>query len=323
MIPVRILGTGSALPKRIVTTRELAERAYPDREAAAMVERTGIESRRFLGPGESAASLGVEALKAALAAAHLEARQLSRILFVSSSGGDHRIPATANGVLGELGLDGSCDAFDLNNSCAGFLSALDVAARSVATGMPFVAVVSAETFSRHTAPDGRRAYLILGDAAAAVVLGAGRPGEGILASRLRNTAALRGKMQHPLPDRPDGKHIVFDVSNEELGENALASIRENTASVLAAAGLRPGEFEWFLPHQPNGRMLEFVTGTMGVPASKLVPVVREIGSVGSAAIPFSLDRLMRERPVKAGDRILMATVGAGTAEGAMVYRVAP
>lgn len=323
MIPSRILGTGSAVAGRRVSTTEIAERAWPHRDPAEAVRKTGIDTRHWLGPRDTASGLAASALREALAASGLAAADLRRIVLVTSTGGDHRIPATVNRLAAALDLDDTCDGFDLNNSCAGFLSGLDVAARSVATGLGPVAVVAVETFSRLIAPSEPRAYLILGDAAAAVVLGPGRPGEGIVASRLRTTAAMREHMQHPLPGDPEGKPIVFDAPSDALARNAASCIRRSAEAVLAEAGLSRQDIAWFLPHQPNGRMLEAIADAAGFPADKLVPVVREIGSVGSAAVPASLDRLMRTRPVRPGDHILMASVGAGTAYGAILYRVAP
>src|SRR4029079_12129923 len=90
------------------------------------------------------------------------------------------IPATANAVLDGAGVPSTCDAFDVNNACMGFLSAFDVAARSVATGRHPVAVVTVETLSRYVRPEAPRPYLVLGDAAAAIVMGEAANGEGIV-----------------------------------------------------------------------------------------------------------------------------------------------
>src|SRR6202044_3554236 len=122
-------------------------------------------------------------------AAGLAPEALRRIILVTSSGGDVIGPATANAVVHALGLDDRCDAFDLNNACMGFLTAFDLAARCVATGLGPVGVVAAEMASRFIRPDAARPYFVLGDAAAAAVLGAGRRGEGILGSFLSNDGA--------------------------------------------------------------------------------------------------------------------------------------
>jgi 3-oxoacyl-[acyl-carrier-protein] synthase-3 len=325
LIPVRIAGTGSAVPPRTVATSEVVARAFPDSDAAARrqtEEKTGIATRHWVEPGATAAALGAEALGRALAAAELPATELRRIIFVSSTGGDHLVPATAHDVAGLLGLDESCDAFDMNNSCVGFLSALDVGARSVATGLGPVAVVATEIFSRQLSPEGPRAYVVLGDAAAAAVLVPAAEG-GILSSHLRSSARLRGKMSMSLPGTAGSRPFHdFDARNRELTESALHCFRRSTGAVLATAGLGMGEIDWVVFHQPNGNLLRALLEALEVPPEKTVSVVEEIGSVGSASVPSALDRLLRTRPVRPGQHILLASVGAGTAYGALLYQVA-
>ncbi|NTX07596.1 ketoacyl-ACP synthase III [Myxococcus sp. CA051A] len=320
MIPVRILGTASLQPGPAVTTEELCARV--GRDATEVLRKTGIRSRHFAPPGTKAADVAAEALHGALVAAGLEAKALRRIFCVSSMGGDVTTPATANRVAAALGLSGSCDAMDLSNACMGFLSAFDLAARSVATGLGPVGVVSVELLSRTTTPDDPRPYLVLGDAAAAAVLGAGRPGEGVLGVALGNDGSLPTDVVLENP-HATGKpeRMRFLTPSKEMTRVALDALLRAARTVLEEAQVALRDVEWVLTHQPNGRMLEVVLDAMGVEAARGVRVVDTVGSVGSASLPTSLDRLWRTRPVKAGDRVLMVGVGAGVAHGAVLYRV--
>jgi 3-oxoacyl-(acyl-carrier-protein) synthase III len=324
MIPVRLLGTGSVLAGRRVDTLELAARAMPKRNAEEIARRIGISTRYWVEPGTTAASLATEALRRALESSGCQAKDLRRIIFVSSNGGDTLSPANAHAVTAALGLDDTCDGFDLSNACTGFLSAFDLAARSVATGLGPVAVVAAETFSRHLSADVPRSYLVMADAAGAVVLGEGRPGEGILASHLRSSSDVRGQVTvtHPtFTGKPST--IEFDATYDALADSAVNRMASSSRTVAAAAGVPIGEVEWFLPHQPNGRIMELLVERLEINPARTVPVVDEIGSVGAASIPVSLDRLFRRGGVKAGDRLLLTAVGAGTGYGALLHRVAP
>lgn len=322
MIAAGLLGTGAALPSRRVSTEELLAVALPHRDPVEMARRIGIQARYWLGPGESAASLGARALGEALAAAGLPAAALRRLIFVSSTGGDHLIPATANTVAEQLGLDDSCDGFDLNNSCAGFLTALDLAARSAGTGLGPVAVVVSETFSRYVGPERPRPFLVLGDAAAAVIVGEARaPGEGLLAAHLRNSSALRGRMTTAHPGVTRGEELIdFVPSSEELTQSALQAIDGSARAVLAEAGVAAGAVDFWLPHQPNGEMLGRIVSGLGVEEQRLVPVVGEVGSVGAAAVPLSLHRLVTSGRLRGGERLLLAGVGSGTAYGALLWQ---
>jgi 3-oxoacyl-[acyl-carrier-protein] synthase III len=321
---VRIAGTGHAVRGPAIATGELVRRAFPASDAAARrqtEEKIGITTRHWVDDETTAAALGAEALEQALAAAQLEARDLRRIIFVSSTGGDHLVPATAHDVAGLLGLDDTCDAFDLSNSCVGYLSAFDVAARSVATGVGPVAIVAVEIFSRLLSPEGPRAYVVLGDAAAATVLTPAEVG-GVLSSHLRSSARLRGKMTMALPGTRGARAFHdFDARNRELTDSALQCFRASTGAVLEEAGVTMPDVDWVVFHQPNGPLLRAVLDDLGIPASKTVTVVEDVGSVGAASVPTALDRLLRTRDVQTGQRLLLASVGAGTAYGALLLEV--
>jgi 3-oxoacyl-(acyl-carrier-protein) synthase III len=319
---MRILGTGTHLAGRLVTTAEIVADRMPGKDPAEVEARIGIATRYWASPGTQAADTGAAALRQALEAAGMAARDLRRVIFVSSTGGDMLIPGTAHFVCGRLGLDDTCDAFDVNNSCAGFLTALDLAARSVATGLGPVAIVSSEIFSRYLPKDKLRPYLVMGDAAAAAVIGPGREGEGLLAVSLASEGLLRERVTMEHPGRIDHPTFLqFDATYAELTENAAGAMMKSTRRVLDEAEVAIEDLEWVLPHQPNGRMLGIILDMMHVPHERTVPVVNEIGSVGSASIPMALDRLFRSGRVRAGDRILLTAVGAGTGYGSVLYRV--
>jgi 3-oxoacyl-(acyl-carrier-protein) synthase III len=324
LLSVRISGTSSVLPGPAVSTAELVERVTPRRDAARTEERTGISSRHFAVPGTSATELAALAIRKALAAAEMSADELARIIFVDSPRGDTLIPANANLVAAELDLEGTCDCFDLSNACMGFVSAFDVAARGVATGLGPVAIVASELGSRFITPEDPRPYLVLADAASAAILDRGRPGEGVLGWSLRNNgkAGTEATLAHAgITGKTET--IRFGATNERMTELAVQAIKQRAAEVLTRSGLDLDDIDWVLPHQPNGAMLEIFVRVLGLDREKVVPIVHEAGSVGAASIPLSLDRLLRTRPVRPGQRILMIGVGAGLSSGAILYQVAP
>jgi 3-oxoacyl-(acyl-carrier-protein) synthase III len=321
MMNVRIQGTGSALPGRRRTTAEVVAEAWPARDPDEMTRRLGISHRHWVGPDESDAALASEALGRALAAARCQAGELRRLILVTSTGGDHLHPATANDVAARLGIDDSCDAFDLNNACNGFLTALDLAARSVVTGLSPVGVVAVETFSRYLTPRLPRPYVVMGDAAAGLVLGTGAEGEGILASFLRNSGHLRGRMNAPHPARTGQPGTIeFGASSDELTAGAVRALATGARAVLEASGCGFGDVAWFIPHQANARIASELMPLLPMPADRVLSTLDAVGSIGAASIPYTLDRLMSTGGLRAGDRLLMSAVGAGTAYGAILYR---
>ncbi len=324
MIPVRICGTSSFLPGRPRSTAEMA--AQVGRNPAAVERKTGIRFRYLMDDDDPAtcAQLGARALTAALAMAKMPATELRRIIFVSSTGGDQLVPATANKVAALLGLRGSCDGFDLNNACMGFLTGFDLAARSVATGTGPTAIVIVETGNRErlATPAEPRPFLVMGEGVAAVVLDSPKSGEGLLATHLSNDGTLPSGLVLPHPIRT-GKPARFDfpLTNRDVAIAALAGLLHATENLVRDSGLALADIDWVLPHQPNGTMFREIVEALGIDPARTIPVAEEIGSVASACIPISLDRLLRTRKVRAGSKILMLGIGSGVSRGALLYQV--
>ena len=322
MMPARILGTGSALPDRKVSNEEVADMVELPISSGDIYKMCGIESRYWVERGSRSAQLGAKALRRALQVAGIEATDLRRLIFVNSSGGDWAGPATANDVAAELELSGQCDCFDINNACTGFLTALDVGARSLMTGLGPIGIVVSEILSDIIDPADPRVFLIMGDAAGAVVLGEGHPDEGILGLDLRNDPSF-GQTAYIEHSRWSGNQqpLRFNITNTDMIDGAIELLVETSHKALEEAGLSMSEVEWVLPHQPNGRAFERFIDAFGVDRERTVKVVHEIGSVTSASIPYSLDRLFHSGQLYEGDRILMSAIGGGVCYGALVFKV--
>lgn len=321
MIQARILGTAALLPGDPIPNEAVAK-AAPPMDPAWIEAKTGIRTRHWADRDASIGALAAEALRRALAEAGTEASALRRILYVTSSGGEHIIPTMASDVIDALGLHGSCDGIDINNSCVGFLTAFDLAARAAATGLSPVGIVVSEPFSRCITPSDPRPYAIFGDAFAAAVIGEGRPGEGILGAHfgtdraLGNVAWMDRACLAAIPEP-----ITFKASNRDMGDLAVATLVKTAKNVLFSAGLSIRDVDWVLPHQPNGQMFQRIVDALEVDPARVVPVVGEIGSVGAASVAVSLDKLRRTRSLGRGARILMLSVGAGVSYGALVHEV--
>lgn len=322
MMGVRIAGTASARPGRVVSTEELARVAFPGRDPEELVAKTGIRARCWSDRDVPLDAYAAEVLGRALEDAKVPAASIRRLVLANCTGAELAFPASANRVAARLGLAGA-DAFDVNNACMGFLTILDLAARSVATGLGPVAVVSIELCSRHLDPSDPRPYLVFADGVAAAVITAPEGGSGIVASHLENDGALGGNTilkNGNLTGRVE--HIEFPSTNRKMTDIALEKVERAAGAVLTQAGLRIEDVDWVLPHQPNGSMLDKIVERLHLDPERTVRLVDEIGSVGSAAIPMSLDALRRERGIGPGQHVLMVGVGAGVSSGAILYREA-
>ena len=179
-----LLGTGSALPARMVSNQELAQTV--DTSDEWIVERTGIRNRHIAGEGETTATLAADAARAALDAAGLSPQDIGLIILATATP-DQTFPATATKVQAMLGID-DCVAFDVAAVCSGFLYAVTVADSMIRSGAANHAlVIGAETFSRILDWEDRTTCVLFGDGAGAIVLGAEESEDGargILASKL-------------------------------------------------------------------------------------------------------------------------------------------
>jgi 3-oxoacyl-(acyl-carrier-protein) synthase III len=324
-LAARILGTATVLPGPARATSEIAcDVTASDGDGRSWEERTGIRARHWAPPGTRMAPLGAHALRGALAAAGLPAEALKRVVFVTSVVGDRMFPSTGNLVIAALGINRRCDTFDVNASCLGFLRGLDIAARSVATGLSPVGVVNVELGSRVIRPDEPRLYMRFGDAAVATVVGEARADEGILSSHHVNRSFNLDEVYAEHPQRKS-RPQTFEVRppNAARREAALTALGDAVERVLARANLTLDAIDWFLLQQPGGRRLDSIIHFLRLDAARVIRVVDELGAIGSASIPAALDRLLRTRTLRPGARLLFAGTGGGGGAGAVLYQVAP
>jgi 3-oxoacyl-[acyl-carrier-protein] synthase III len=321
-LPASIMGTASVKGRRAVETDDLIAQVRHPTDPVKLKAKMGITRRHWLAADVRPSVLAAEAVRRALDQAGIAGDDLSRLLFVTSGGGEFLTPATANAVIDALGLNGRVDGFDINNACTGFLSALDVAARSVATGMGPVAIAVVETMSWFIEPDDPRPYLVLGDGIAAAIVGPSNGSGGLRASVLANEGHLRAwvGMEHPSrAGRPTT--MRFGQTNADISRVALDALEGSARRAVDQAGMAMEEIDWFVPHQPNGSILARIVERLSIPDDRMVNVVDEVGSIVAASIPVSLDKLLRTKPVQPGDTLLMATVGGGMSHGAIVYEL--
>ena len=328
---VRIAATAQRVWGPPVSTRAVVTAAMPGRDPAEMATRIGIENRHFAPPDLTVAEAGAAVLTQALAEAGWAPGDLQRLILVNSHGGDHPIPATANAVLERLGLRDTVGAFDLNNACTGFLSALDVAARLVQTGVDRVAVVTVELLSRWIAPEVPRAYVVLADAAAACLLEAAPAGYGLLAadfgndgSRLHAVTLAHGRPAGPersgAADAQGVERIQFGAPGPDFARFALEGMLRSAEAVMAQAGRDLAAVDRFVLHQPNGALFDAFLQALGIDEARTVRVVDQLGSVGAASAAVGLDALRRAQPLQTDDLVLLVAVGAGASRGAVLWR---
>ncbi len=324
------LGTGFAVPDRVVTNDDLA--AVMDTSDEWISQRTGIRERRWVREGESGVDLAERATKAALEAAGVEASSLDAIVYASSTP-DHFAPGNGVYLQDRLGL-GPIPALDVRAQCSGFIYALATADGWIKSGLfRRILVVGQEIQSTamDVSTEGRNTAVIFADGAGAVVVGAASDSSrGILSFDLHSDGAYAEKlwvdapgcMYHPRmsPDQiTQGKHFL-QMDGKEVFRHATTRMPESVRAALEKAGLGTGAISLLLPHQANLRISEMVQKDLGLRSDQVYNNIDRYGNTTAATIPILLDECVRAGRVKTDDVLVFTAFGSGFMWGSCVVR---
>jgi 3-oxoacyl-[acyl-carrier-protein] synthase-3 len=314
----RITGTGSYLPVKVLTNKDLE--AIVETSDEWIVARTGIRERHIAADGEFTSDLALHACRKALEAAGRTADDVDLII-IGTSTPDMVFPSSACILQKKLGVKRGA-AFDVQAVCTGFIYALATADLFIKAGTYRCAlVVGAEVFSRILDWKDRGTCVLFGDGAGAVVLEASdRPG--ILSSHLRadgsyvdilNTPGhvCSGAIQGDPTLKMDGG-AVFKL--------AVRVLEESAREALAANGMRVADIDAYIPHQANVRIISHVGRKLGVPDAKCIVTVDRHANTSAASVPLALDVAVRDGRVRSGHQVLLQGVGGGFTWGSIVLR---
>ena len=322
MIRAVVRGFGAALPKQVVTNRDLESRVETSDEW--IVQRTGIRQRYIAGEGETTASLGAEAARAALDNAGLTPADIDLII-VATSTPDNTFPATAVNIQNRLGMTHGF-AFDMQAVCSGFVFAVATADGYIRGGMAKrVLVIGAETFSRILDWTDRTTCVLFGDGAGAIVLEATeQPGEtsdrGILTSSLRSDGSHKEKLYVDGGPSTTGTVGHLRMEGREVFKHAVGMITDVIESAFQQTGTTAEDLDWLVPHQANRRIIEGSAKKLGIPMEKVVVTVDLHGNTSAASIPLALATAAADGRIKQGDLVMLEAMGGGFTWGAVLLR---
>jgi len=316
-----IRGSGSALPRTIVSNAELAGRV--DTSDEWIVERTGIRQRYIADDDETTSSLAIDASRKALEAAGLDAKDIDLIVLATATP-DQTFPATATIVQHALGCNGGI-AFDVAAVCSGFLYALASADSMLRTGMAKRAlVIGSETFSRILDWEDRTTCVLFGDGAGAIVLEAldvAEDGPGVLATKLHADGAHNELLYvdgGPSTTQTVGK---LRMRGREVFRHAVVNLASVLEETLAEAGLGSDDIDWVVPHQANARILDATARKLALPAEKVIVTVDRHANTSAASVPLAFDTGVRDGRIKPGDLVMFEAMGGGFTWGASLVRL--
>lgn len=311
MIFTKIAGTGSYLPKKILSNEELAKRVDTSHEW--IVDRTGIHSRHIASELETTTYMGAQAARRALEKANISPEAVDMIV-VATCTPDKVFPSTACLIQQELGVP-LCPAFDIQAACSGFIYGLSVVDQFVRNGMAKrVLLIGSEVMSRLVDWEDRRTCVLFGDGAGAVLLEASES-PGILTTEL----GADGRQKDILfVEKAAGSTIqmqgnsVFRLAVNMLGEVAEKALMINQLGI--------NDLDWLVPHQANSRIIKATADKLGLPMEKVVITLHEHGNTSGASIPLALDVAVQDGRIKRGQHLLFEAFGGGLTWGTALIR---
>jgi len=317
---MRVIGTGSYLPERIVTNEEVAG---PLGLSPTTIERlTGIRERRWAAKGQASSDLAMEASRHALHAAGCTAGDLDAII-LSTTSPDMAFPSTACFVQRGLGCRGVA-AFDVSASCSGFLYGLSMANAMIASGQAKICLVAAaEVKSRFLDPADAATAVLFGDGAGAVVVRGEEnrsvDGRGILGIRLHSDGSKHELIRVPaggsrVPASAETvahREHVLRMRGAALFRIAVRRVEQAVQDLLKEFGVRVDDLKQVVLHQANGRILSNVADRLGISADRLTSVIDRYGNTSSASLPIALDTAVRAGKIQADDLVLLGSFGGG------------
>jgi 3-oxoacyl-[acyl-carrier-protein] synthase-3 len=317
----RFLGTGFAVPDRVVTNDDLSR--MMDTSDEWIRTRTGIQERRWVREGETGVDLALAATRRALEMADVSPSSIDAIVYATSTP-DHFAPG--NGVFLQRALGvGTVPAIDIRTQCSGFVYALSVADGWVRTGQyRRVLVVGAEVQSTGMlmTTEGRNVSVIFADGAGAVVVGpTNREDQGILAFDLHSEGAHAeklwvdspGSMYHPRVscEQIEAGRQYLDMDGKEVFRHAVVRMPESVRAVLDASGRTTADLKLLVAHQANLRISEMVQRTLCLRDDQVYNNIMSYGNTTAATIPIALDECVRSGRIEDGDLIVLTAFGSG------------
>ncbi|MFN7730195.1 MAG: beta-ketoacyl-ACP synthase III [Bdellovibrio sp.] len=327
MYRTRIAGTGSYLPQKVLTNKDLEK--LVDTNDQWIKERTGIERRHLAAEDEFTTDLALKATLKALEAAGKTPQDLDLIIFCTVTG-DQVMPSSACVLQDKLGCK-TIPAFDLSAACSGFIYGLSVADQFIRTGMhKTVLVVGAEVIHRFVDYKDRETCILFGDAAGAFIVERAPENDPniVMSTHLRAEGSLGDLFVLPaggskIPFRQD----VLDrgdqwlrMKGREIFKNAVRTMSSVCTEALAVNNAKVSDVDWLVPHQANYRIMEAVAHHFDFPTDKVVSIVHEMGNTSAATVPVAFDTAVRDGRLQRGQLILLTAFGAGLTSGSCLLR---
>jgi 3-oxoacyl-[acyl-carrier-protein] synthase-3 len=322
----KITAAAHYLPERRVSNLELQDTV--DTSDNWIVERTGIRERRVAAKGQATSDLGAEATKSLLQKRGVDASEIDLII-VATVTPDMFFPSSACLVQHKIGAKNAW-GFDLSGACSGFIYALATGAQFIATGAhKKVVVIGADVMTSIINFEDRATCVLFGDGAGAVLLEAAEGAEiGIMDFLLRSDGAggqylympAGGSLNPPSVETVQRKMHYVHQDGKNVFKYAVRGMADISAEILEKNSIPSKDIKLYIPHQANLRIIRAAVDRMKLDDSQVAINIDRFANTTAGTIPICLSEAIENNKVHKGDKILMASFGAGWTWGSLLLQ---
>lgn len=324
---IRIAGTGSYVPERVLTNHDLEKMV--DTTDEWIVQRTGIRERRIAEPHVNTSDLAQEASLKALEAANLTPDELELII-VATITPDTCCPSAANRLQAKLGAKNAV-SFDITAACTGFIFALSTAAQYLKNGeYENALIVASEVLSRTVDWTDRASCVLWGDAAGAVVLNQSKKGAEVLSTHIHSDGSAGSNLLLPgggssttpisRESVDEGLHYLKLINGNKTFKVAVKRFAESCQETAAYNGYSMSDIDLIIPHQANLRIIHAFAERLKFPKEKVFVNIDRYGNSSAASVPLALDQAVRSGQIQPAHKVLLTAFGGGLTWGSSLIR---
>ena len=303
----RIIGTGSYLPQKVLTNKDLE--SLVDTTDEWIVERTGIKQRHIAADNASTSSMAINASIDAIKSSGLSEKDIDLVI-VATTTPDQIFPSTACIVQNKLNI--IAPAFDIQAACTGFIYAMSVADNYIRNGMSKnTLIIGSEKYSNILDWKDRSTCVLFGDGAGAVVLSADSK-EGIISSHIHADGQYNDLLS------VEGNHIK--MKGNEVFKVAVNTLSKLVDETLDKNNMDKSSIDWLVPHQANLRIIKAAAKKLSLPLEQVVVTVDDHANTSAASIPLALNEAVKDGRIKEDQVLLLEAFGSGFTWGSVLLR---
>ena len=314
-----IIGSGSYLPKKILTNHDLSKKLNTTDEW--ITSRTGIKKRHIASDTELNSDLAFNAAKRAIKNSKIRASKIDLVIIATSTP-DNTFPSTATKVQAKLGIKKGF-AFDIQAACTGFIYALSIADNYLSNNQANCAlVIGSEIFSRILDWKDRSTCVLFGDGAGAIVLGKQKNNikSEIISTELYSDGRFYDLLYVDGGVALNQKAGYLRMNGKEVFKHAVTKLVKIIKFNMKKNNIKVNDIDWVIPHQANKRIMDLTAKKLQIPPKKILMTIENHANTSSASIPLTLDFALSKKMIKRNQLILLEAIGGGLTWGCSLLK---